>query len=115
VRFGGRDEKVRFIGVDTPESTGTAARASARECRPRWFTRHRLSGRTVRLDFDVRLRDVYGRLLAYVYNGPELFNLTLLRRGFAANDPVPRTRGWSPVRRRGSHRSCCGLGRWSAC
>ena len=43
----------------------------------------------MRLDFDIGLHDRYGRLLAYVYVGDELFNLTLVRLGYARADPVP--------------------------
>ena len=33
--------------------------------------------------------DRYERLLAYVYLGKELFNLTLVQEGYATADPVP--------------------------
>ena len=67
VSIGGQDEDVRYIGVDTPETVKPdtpvqcyGPQASAEN--------HRLvDGRTVRLVFDRERRDVYGRLLAYVY------------------------------------------------
>jgi len=64
----GTQEKVRFIGVDTPESTnkiepyGKAASA---------YTAKRLKvGSKVYLEKDVEPRDRYGRLLAYVWLTP---------------------------------------------
>lgn len=60
----GRREKVRLIGVDTPESTSElepfGAEASA-------YTKAALLGRRVWLETDVELRDRYERLLAYVW------------------------------------------------
>ncbi len=86
VRIDGRTERVRLIGVDTPEVYGQAeaygAEASA-------FTKRRLDGREVRLELDVEERDKYGRLLAYVWVGDELFNATLLREGYAQLMTVP--------------------------
>ncbi len=57
-------EKVRFIGIDTPEST--------REVEPYGkaasnHTKDLIDGRTVWLETDAELRDRYGRLLAYVW------------------------------------------------
>lgn len=62
---GGAEEKVRFIGVDTPELSGEGsvygAEASA-------YTAAALPvGTQVFLEQDVQERDVYGRLLAYVW------------------------------------------------
>ena len=86
VRVDGRDEKVRLIGMDTPEVDWYGHPGECYGAPAGVYTRHRLSGKTVRLDFDVRLRDVYGRLLAYVYLGNELINRTLVARGLATND-----------------------------
>lgn len=65
VRFdGGATEKVRLIGIDTPEDTtrqepyGPEATAYARQV---------LDGAVVYLETDAELRDRYGRLLAYVW------------------------------------------------
>jgi micrococcal nuclease len=116
VRVGGRDEKVRFIGVDTPEVEWYGGEGQCDGVPAALYTRHRLSGTTVRLDFDVRLRDVYGRLLAYVYVGSELFNLTLVKRGLATNDPVPPdTRMETTFAGAQATARAAGLGRWSVC
>ncbi len=46
----------------------------------------------MRLVFGVERRDVYGRLLAYVYLGQRFVNAILVRRGLAryADDPAQR-------------------------
>lgn len=80
------EEKVRLIGIDTPETHG---RGGLRECFGAEATRRVQAllpvGTRVRLVRDVEPRDRYGRLLAYVYRGRDgLFvNLALAREGFA--------------------------------
>jgi len=116
VRVAGRDEKVRFIGVDTPEVSWYGRQGECYGPQAALYTRHRLVGQTVRLAFDVRLRDVYGRLLAYVYLGGELFNRTLVRLGYATNDPVPPdTRMESLFASTEAAARSRGAGLWSAC
>lgn len=92
VRLGSADERVRLIGIDTPETHGAGG---LRECFGAQATA-RLSallppGTPVRLVRDVEARDRYGRLLAYVYRRSDgLFvNLTLVREGFAATLTYP--------------------------
>jgi micrococcal nuclease len=76
-RVDGR-EQIRLIGVDTPEvGQPYAQEASA-------FTRKRLEGLWVALEFDVERIDPYDRLLAYVYlPDGTMFNAALLRAGYA--------------------------------
>jgi micrococcal nuclease len=64
---GGRDENVRYIGVDTPESVkpGTPVQCFAK--RASAFNKRLVAGERVRLVRDAEERDRYGRLLAYVY------------------------------------------------
>ena len=86
VRLAGRTERVRLLGIDTPESVkaDTPIECFAKEAADRL---HGLlpSQVTVRLVRDVEERDRYGRLLAYVYRQPDdLFvNLDLVRGGYA--------------------------------
>ena len=92
VRLGGRTEKVRLIGVDTPESVKPN---SPVECFAREASAHTKqlvpAGTVVRLVRDVEARDRYGRLLAYVYRSSDgLFvNLALAQDGFAAPLTIP--------------------------
>lgn len=86
VRIAGTEERVRFIGVDTPETHG---RNGLIECFGRQAAAHTAKliplGTEVRLVRDVEARDRYGRLLAYVYRAEDnLFvNLALARDGYA--------------------------------
>jgi micrococcal nuclease len=116
VRFLGRDERVRLIGVDTPEVSWYGGQGDCFGERAGLYTRARLSGRTVRLVFDVDRRDRYGRLLAYVYLGSELFNLTLVQRGYAEVETVPPDTRLARVFEAAAGRArSAGLGLWSAC
>lgn len=118
VALGGRQERVRYIGVDTPETVkpqtpvqcfGKAASAANRRL---------VAGRRVRLVADVEARDRYGRLLAYVYREPDgLFvNAELVRRGFAtvATFP-PNVRHAARLRALAAQARRAGRGLWSAC
>jgi micrococcal nuclease len=92
VRLGGGEERVRLIGVDTPETHGPGG---LRECFGQEAT-DRLGawlppGTEVRLVRDAEARDRYRRLLAYVYRRKDgLFvNLALAEHGFAAPLSIP--------------------------
>jgi len=85
-KVGGREERVRFIGIDTPETHDPRkpVQCFGREAADR--TAHLLPpGTPLRLVRDVEERDRYGRLLAYVYRArDDLFvNLVLARDGYA--------------------------------
>jgi micrococcal nuclease len=89
VRLADRVEKVRYIGVNTPEvhhpwkgeePGGRAAAAVNREL---------VGGRHVRLELDVQSRDRHGRLLAYVWVDGTMVNAELVRRRFAQVMTVP--------------------------
>ena len=47
------------------------------------YTKSKLTGKKVKLEFDVQERDKYGRLLAYVYIDGEMYNKHLLEIGYA--------------------------------
>jgi micrococcal nuclease len=88
-RVGGEEIRVRLIGIDTPE---TVAPGQPVECfgpAASAFTHRRLEGRDVELGFDVEHLDRYGRTLAYVWLGGELFNETLVREGYAVVTTFP--------------------------
>jgi micrococcal nuclease len=115
----GHDERVRLIGVDTPESVhpnvapecfGAEASAYLRELLP--------EGTAVRLERDAEARDRYGRLLAYVYRVGDglLVNLALIEAGygdavtFGDNEALLDLFRIAEVRAR-----TAGLGLWGAC
>ncbi len=83
VRYRGRTITVRLIGIDTPETVAPGQPVECYGPAASAFTERELEGRRVRLEFDVERIDRYGRTLAYVWRGSELFNETLVRRGYA--------------------------------
>ena len=89
VQIGDRTEKVRYIGMDTPEThhPRKGAQPGGREATE--VNRRLVDGKTVRLDLDVQERDRYGRLLAYVWVGRVMVNAELLRLGYAQVMTVP--------------------------
>ena len=89
VLLGGTEEDVRYIGVDTPESVAPGEPVECFGRRAREFNERLVGGEEVRLVFDAERRDVYGRLLAYVYVGERFVNASLVRRGFARTLTIP--------------------------
>lgn len=84
VDFNGKEERVRLIGVDTPESVHPDATKNVAEGKiASEYTKNKLEGKEVALEFDVQERDHYGRLLAYAWIGGEMFNKVLLQEGYA--------------------------------
>ena len=114
----GREEAVRYIGVDTPETVkpdspvecyGKAASAANRRL---------VEGEAVRLVGDVEARDRYGRRLAYVYRSrDDLFvNAELVRGGYAQPLTVPpNVRHAERFRRLAEEARRAGSGLWTAC
>jgi micrococcal nuclease len=76
-------EKVRYLGINTPETHHPDKLPEY--CGEEAFEANRrlVAGKTVRLEFDERLRDKYGRLLAYVYVDNLFVNAELIRQGYA--------------------------------
>lgn len=84
VDLAGDQKKVRLIGVDTPESVHPDESRNVPYGKvAAEFTRSKLSGRFVYLEYDVEPTDQYGRLLAYIWIDDTMFNKTLLREGHA--------------------------------
>jgi micrococcal nuclease len=92
VHLAGGDEKVRLIGIDTPETVDPRkpVQCFGREASNR--TKELLPpGTAVRLERDVEARDRYGRLLAYVYRVRDgtFVNLALAEEGYAQPLTIP--------------------------
>lgn len=85
----GAEVDVRFIGIDTPEAVAPDRPVECFGRRASAYTEARLRGRTVRLEFDVERTDRFGRTLAYVWVGRELFNETLVAQGYAVVTTFP--------------------------
>jgi len=96
-------EKVRLIGIDTPEKYyGKKLLRDAKKDRKdirtiqemgnraTRFVKEFIAGKRVRLEFDIEKRDRYGRLLAYVYLDDGTFlNGKILEEGYAQVFTVP--------------------------
>jgi len=84
----GTPTKVRFIGADTPETVDPRRPVGCYGPEASAFVKAQLVGKIVKLTPSTfgDARDVYGRLLAYIWIGDgfrELFNETLLQKGYA--------------------------------
>jgi len=119
VRISGAEERVRLIGIDTPESVdprspvdcfGPEASAAAKALLP--------EGTAVRLVRDVEARDRFDRLLAYVYLADDdtFVNLALAEQGYAdvATFP-PNVAHTDELVAAVSAARDAGLGLWGAC
>jgi micrococcal nuclease len=96
VASNGESFDVRLIGIDTPETVHPTEPVECYGLAASRFTRKMVDPdlalgdrQDVRLEFDVELLDRYGRTLAYVWLGEELFNETLVARGFAQVSTFP--------------------------
>src|SRR6266542_627527 len=84
VAVAGRRERVRLIGVDTPETVAPGRPVEPYGPQASAFAKHWLTGATLRLAADAEPRDHYGRLLAYAWLGDGTFwNALLLAEGYA--------------------------------
>jgi micrococcal nuclease len=83
VEKNGKKEKVRLIGVDTPETVHPSKPVEYFGKEASEFTRKNVEGKRVRLEYDWQSRDKYGRLLAYVYIEDGTFlNAEIIRQGY---------------------------------
>jgi len=93
VELRGDRERVRYIGIDTPERDDDRPRIRELAGLATEANRTLVQGQTVQLEFDRERRDRYGRLLAYVTIGETLVNEWLVAEGFAeARDYPPNLR-----------------------
>jgi len=119
VRVSGHRERVRLIGIDTPESVkpNTPVQCFAIEASNR--TKALLPpGTGVRLVRDAEERDKYRRLLAYVYRArDDLFvNLSLVREGYASPYTFPpNVAHAAEFVAAAAEARTAGRGLWSAC
>lgn len=96
----GREEKVRFIGIDAPETVHANKDIEHYGKEASNFTKDKLLGKTIYLEKDVSETDKYGRLLRYVWfyipkeiNKEEIknnmFNAILVIEGYAQVSTFP--------------------------
>lgn len=115
----GVEERVRFIGMNTPESVkpGTPVMCFGKEA-SKHLSELLTEGTPVRLVRDVEARDRYDRLLAYVYRASDgmFVNLTMVTDGYADQYTFPPN--VAHVDEFGAAAQTArdnGVGLWSAC
>jgi micrococcal nuclease len=115
-QIGDEVEDVRLIGIDTPETVKPEAPVECFGPQASSFTHRVLEEQPVRLVFGTERRDVYGRLLAYVYIGHRFFNAELVRRGLARTLEIPPNTLHSALFRRLELKAArAGRGLWGTC
>jgi micrococcal nuclease len=85
INMSGKTERVRLIGVDTPETKKPNAPVQCFGPQASDYTHKTLTGKSVRLEADPQddNRDRYGRLLRYVYlQDGTLFDQSLIAQGY---------------------------------
>jgi micrococcal nuclease len=119
----GAEETVRYIGIDTPETVKPDEPVQCGGPKAHAVNERLVGGRKVTLRFDAERRDVYGRLLAYVYlpsgvaGAPPLFvNAELVRRGLARTLTIPPNDSFASLFARLAARAgALGRGLWGSC
>ena len=112
----GEEEDVRYIGVDTPETVKPDTPVQCFGPQASDFNHRLVEHRRVRLVFGVERRDVYGRLLAYVYLDGRFVNAELVRRGLARTLTIPpNDRFAGRLKRLEIAAARAGRGLWGAC
>ena len=80
VKVDGQERRVRFLGVDTPETVHPNKPVQFFGKEASNFTKESLNGRRVWLEYDANPQDRYGRHLAYIWlNNPKTINESSIR------------------------------------
>ncbi len=83
-------EKVRYIGINTPESVDPRKKVECFGKEAMMYNKNLVEGKEVSLVRDVSDRDVYGRLLRFVYLNDGIFiNEILVKEGYAFVSSYP--------------------------
>lgn len=89
VVIGGQIFKVRYIGVDTPETKDPRKPVQYFGEEAYQFNRKLVEGKTVTLVKDISNTDRYGRLLRYIFVGDLFVNAELVKQGYARVSTYP--------------------------
>ena len=83
--------KVRFIGVDAPETRNTRWKKKGHYAtESKKYVKSKTEHQWVRLEYDVQSRDHYKRVLAYIYLQDGTFlNASLIEQGYAVVSTFP--------------------------
>ncbi len=114
VEVAGQTYRLRYIGIDAPESTNTSE-CFGREATA--FNREIVAGQRLRLERDVNDTDRYGRMLRYAYlPDGRMVNEVLVREGYAvARSYPPDVKHQDRLRDAERDARQAGRGLWRAC
>lgn len=123
VEIAGRTERIRLIGIDTPETKQPDRPVECYGPEASAFTTNLLAaGTPVRIERDIVGRDDYGRLLGYVHlvdaeGQPTMFvNLEIIERGYATPLTIEPNDTFAAVFAAAARRAeRADLGLWAAC
>lgn len=121
VRIGSREERLRYIGINAPESVAPNQPVECWGPESARANQEIVGDETVYLERDVSDRDRFGRLLRYVYvegqDGElELVNRLLVERGYAFASPFPPDVRYDDELQAAERTAReLGMGLWTAC
>ena len=119
IAIGGKTERVRMIGVDTPETKHPTKGVECYGPEASAYTEQLLpTGTALRVERDIEARDKYGRLLLYVYiaDSNVFVNLDLVINGYAR--PMvfePNTAHKADFAQAATQAELRNVGLWQAC
>ncbi|WP_299092947.1 thermonuclease family protein [uncultured Metabacillus sp.] len=115
VTVNGKEETVRLLLVDTPETVHPTKQVQPFGPEASSFVKKLLHDADVELELDIGERDKYGRLLAYLYVNDEMVNQLLLEKGLARVAYVfePNTKYVDKFYKIQKHAMAKGIGIWS--
>ena len=119
IAIGGNTERVRLIGINTPETKHPTKGVECFGPEASAYTEQLLpEGTALRVERDIEARDKYGRLLLYVYieNGNVFVNLDLVLQGYAR--PMvfePNTAHKADFAQAATQAELRNVGLWQAC
>lgn len=116
VEINGKIERVRYIGIDTPETVDPRKPVQCFGVEASKKNKELVEGKMVRLEKDITDRDKYSRLLRYVWVNDALVNLVLVTQGFAKSYSYPPDVAYQDIFVIGEKKAREDkLGLWSAC
>ena len=119
IAIGGNTERVRLIGINTPETKHPTKGVECFGPEASAYTEQLLpTGTALRVERDIEARDKYGRLLLYVYieNSNVFVNLDLVLHGYAR--PMvfePNTAHKANFAQAATQAELRNVGLWQAC
>lgn len=92
INIEGKQEKIRALGIDTPESVAVDENAY-KNCpegeEASRYVDELIGGKNVIIEYDARERDRFGRTLAYIYIDGNQLEEILLTKGYARTMTIP--------------------------